>query len=120
MIEKATAFYSSTGKKPICLFKALPGHVANRLQAALYKKLLYLIQQGVLSLADAYVAVSYGPGPRWGRDAWFVVEAMPERLDLKNDFRRPGRFGRRKMRSWQALVQPLGGVQRKSWLGGHT
>ena len=65
-IEKAMAFYSSIGKKPILLFKALPGHVANRLQAALYKEVLYLIQQGVLSVADADVAVSYGPGPRWG------------------------------------------------------
>jgi carnitine 3-dehydrogenase len=65
-IEKAMAFYSSIGKKPIRLFKALPGHVANRLQAALYREVLYLIQQGVLSVADADVAVSYGPGPRWG------------------------------------------------------
>src|SRR6202044_2929675 len=65
-IERAMAFYSSIGKKPIRLFKALPGHVANRLQAALYKEVLYLIQQGVLSVADADVAVSYGPGPRWG------------------------------------------------------
>ena len=65
-IEKAMAFYSSIGKKPIRLFKALPGHVANRLQAAIYKEVLYLIQQGVLSVADADVAVSYGPGPRWG------------------------------------------------------
>src|SRR5246500_2020838 len=65
-IERAMAFYSSIGKKPISLYKALPGHVANRLQAALYKEVLYLIQQGVLSVADADVAVSYGPGPRWG------------------------------------------------------
>src|SRR5215813_1732639 len=65
-IEKAMAFYASIGKKPIRLFKALPGHVANRLQAALYKEVLYLIQQGVLSVADADAAVSYGPGPRWG------------------------------------------------------
>jgi 3-hydroxyacyl-CoA dehydrogenase len=65
-IEKAMAFYSSIGKKPIRLFKALPGHVANRLQAAVYKEILYLIQQGVLSVADADIAVSYGPGPRWG------------------------------------------------------
>ena len=65
-IERAMAFYSSIGKKPIRLYKALPGHVANRLQAALYKEVLYLIQQGVLSVADADVAVSYGPGPRWG------------------------------------------------------
>src|SRR5271156_5438765 len=65
-IQRAMAFYASIGKKPIRLFKALPGHVSNRLQAALYKEVLYLIQQGVLSVADADVAVSYGPGPRWG------------------------------------------------------
>jgi carnitine 3-dehydrogenase len=65
-IEKAMAFYGSIGKKPIRLFKAFPGHVANRLQAALYKEILYLIQQGVLSVEDADAAVSYGPGLRWG------------------------------------------------------
>lgn len=65
-IEKTMAFYASIGKKPIRLYKALPGHVANRLQAALYKEILYLIQQGVLSVEDADAAVSYGPGPRWG------------------------------------------------------
>jgi 3-hydroxyacyl-CoA dehydrogenase len=65
-IDRAMAFYASIGKKPIRLHKALPGHVANRLQAALYKEVLYLIQQGVLSVEDADTAVSYGPGPRWG------------------------------------------------------
>jgi carnitine 3-dehydrogenase len=65
-IEKAMAFYASIGKKPIRLNKALPGHVSNRLQAALYKEILYLIQEGVLSVEDADAAVSYGPGPRWG------------------------------------------------------
>ena len=65
-IEKTMAFYASIGKKPIRLYKALPGHVANRLQAALYKEVLYLIQQGVLSVEDADAAVCYGPGPRWG------------------------------------------------------
>src|ERR1700675_3637693 len=65
-IVRAMAFYSQIGKKPIHLRKALPGHVANRLQAALYREVLYLIQEGVLSGQDADVAVSYGPGLRWG------------------------------------------------------
>jgi carnitine 3-dehydrogenase len=65
-IKHAMAFYASIGKRPIRLFKALPGHVANRLQAALYKEVLYLVQEGVLSVADADTAVCYGPGPRWG------------------------------------------------------
>jgi 3-hydroxyacyl-CoA dehydrogenase len=65
-IERAMAFYADIGKKPVRLYKALPGHVANRFQAALYKEVLYLVQQGVLSVADADVAVCYGPGIRWG------------------------------------------------------
>ena len=65
-IKQAMAFYASIGKKPIQLRKELPGHVANRLQAALYREILYLIEQGVLSVEDMDVAVSYGPGLRWG------------------------------------------------------
>jgi len=66
VIERAMAFYASIGKKPIRLHKTLPGHVGNRLQAALYREVLYLIQQGVVSVEDADIAVSYGPGLRWG------------------------------------------------------
>jgi carnitine 3-dehydrogenase len=65
-VQRAIAFYASIGKKPILLNKELPGHVANRLQVALYREVMYLIQQGVLSVADADHAVSYGPGLRWG------------------------------------------------------
>ena len=65
-IQRAIEFYASIGKKPILLNKELPGHVANRLQAALYREVMYLIQQGVLSVADADDAVSFGPGLRWG------------------------------------------------------
>jgi carnitine 3-dehydrogenase len=65
-IERAMKFYASIGKKPIRLHKSVSGHVGNRLQAALYKEVLYLIQQGVVSVEDADIAVSYGPGLRWG------------------------------------------------------
>ena len=65
-VERAIAFYASIGKKPIHLHKEMPGHVANRLQAALYREVIYLIQQGVLNVADADDAVSWGPGLRWG------------------------------------------------------
>jgi 3-hydroxyacyl-CoA dehydrogenase len=65
-IQQALKFYASIGKKPVHLRKELPGHVGNRLQAALYREVMYLIQQGVLSVEDADDAVSYGPGLRWG------------------------------------------------------
>ena len=66
VIERAMTFYASIGKKPIRLRKAVPGHVGNRLQAALYREILYLVQQGVVSVEDADIAVSYGLGLRWG------------------------------------------------------
>jgi 3-hydroxyacyl-CoA dehydrogenase len=65
-IERAIAFYASMGKRPIHVRKEVVGHVANRLQAALYREVVYLIQQDVLSVADADAAVSWGPGLRWG------------------------------------------------------
>src|SRR5947207_6887690 len=65
-IHQAMTFYVSIGKKPIHLKKELPGHVANRFQAALYREMLYLIEQGILSVEDMDAAVCYGPGLRWG------------------------------------------------------
>jgi 3-hydroxyacyl-CoA dehydrogenase len=64
-IDRAIAFYASVGKRPIRLHKEVVGHVANRLQAALYREIAHLIAQGVLNVADADTAVCWGPGLRW-------------------------------------------------------
>src|SRR6266516_4236812 len=42
-IQDTISFYASIGKRPIHLKKELPGHVANRLQAALYREVVYVI-----------------------------------------------------------------------------
>jgi carnitine 3-dehydrogenase len=65
-VEDTMSFYAAIGKRPIQLKKELPGHVANRIQAALYREVAYLIDEGVLDVADADDAVSWGPGLRWG------------------------------------------------------
>jgi 3-hydroxyacyl-CoA dehydrogenase len=65
-VQRAISFYESIGKKPIHVRKEVVGHVANRLQAALYREVVYLIEQGVLDVADSEVAVCWGPGLRWG------------------------------------------------------
>jgi len=65
-VEQAISFYASIGKKPIHVRKEVVGHVANRLQAALYREIVYLIEQGVLDVTDADAAVCWGPGLRWG------------------------------------------------------
>src|SRR5271168_295963 len=65
-VHRAIEFYASIGKKPIHLRKEVVGHVANRLQAAVYREVVNLIHQGVVDVADADTAVSWGPGLRWG------------------------------------------------------
>jgi 3-hydroxyacyl-CoA dehydrogenase len=65
-VQQAISFYTSIGKKPIHVRKEVVGHVANRLQAAIYREVVYLIEQGVLDVADSDVAVCWGPGLRWG------------------------------------------------------
>jgi 3-hydroxyacyl-CoA dehydrogenase len=65
-VQRAIEFYASIGKKPIHVRKEVVGHVANRLQGALYREVVYLIQQGVLDVADSDAAVCWGPGLRWG------------------------------------------------------
>ncbi len=65
-IQRAIAFYDGLGKRTVRVRKEVPGHVANRLQAALFREIVYLISQDVVSVADADTAVSWGPGLRWG------------------------------------------------------
>ncbi|MEP7031390.1 MAG: 3-hydroxyacyl-CoA dehydrogenase NAD-binding domain-containing protein [Pseudolabrys sp.] len=64
-IAAAMAFYASIGKKPIHIKKEVRGHVANRLQAALWREAVHLVAEGVVSVADADAAVAFGPGLRW-------------------------------------------------------
>ena len=80
VLQQAMAFYASIGRKPIHIRKEIVGHVANRLQAALYRELAYLIDQDVVDVAAADAAVSWGPGLRWG--SWapiccFILAEVP-------------------------------------------
>jgi 3-hydroxyacyl-CoA dehydrogenase len=65
-IQRATDFYSGLGKQAVRLHKEVPGHVANRLQAALAREVYYLIAEEVVSVADVDKALCWGPGLRWG------------------------------------------------------
>jgi len=64
-IYKAMRFYREIGKHPIHIKKEVRGHVANRLQAALWREAVHLVTEGVVSVADADAAIAYGPGLRW-------------------------------------------------------
>src|SRR5580698_6115003 len=65
-ILRASEFYKSIGQRPVRLNKEMPGHVANRLQAALGREVYHLVNEGVVSAADVDTALCWGPGLRWG------------------------------------------------------
>jgi len=65
-IRRADEFYTSIGQQTVRVNKEMPGHVANRLQAALAREVYYLVAEGVVSAADVDTALSWGPGLRWG------------------------------------------------------
>jgi len=64
-VSKAMAFYASTGKKAIRIHKEVKGHIANRLQVALWQEAISLVQRGVASVEDIDTSISHGPGLRW-------------------------------------------------------
>jgi carnitine 3-dehydrogenase len=65
VIERAMAFYKAAGKHPIHIRKEVPGHLANRLQAALWREAVHLLADGVAEVADIDAAIAHGPGLRW-------------------------------------------------------
>lgn len=80
VVEAAETFYADIGKVTIRLNKEVPGHVANRLQAAVWREAIHLVQSGVASVGDVDKAMSSGPGLRWavmGPTTLFSLGAGP-------------------------------------------
>ena len=64
-VDRAMAFYETTGKMPVRLRAEIPGHLANRLQAAVYREAVHLVAEGYATVADIDKAMAGGPGLRW-------------------------------------------------------
>ncbi|MBB2914046.1 3-hydroxyacyl-CoA dehydrogenase [Streptosporangium becharense] len=65
VVQRATAFYSRVGKQPVLVRREVPGHLTNRLQAALWREAYSLVERGVATVADIDAAIAHGPGLRW-------------------------------------------------------
>ena len=75
-VARALAFYRAIGKMPIHLKREVPGHVANRLQAALWREAFWLVAAGIASVEDIETAIEWGPGLRWALLGPFVNMAL--------------------------------------------
>ena len=58
-------FYNTHGKKAVRLNKEVPGHLVNRLQAAVWREAIDAVVSGLASVEDVDTAIAYGPGLRW-------------------------------------------------------
>jgi 3-hydroxyacyl-CoA dehydrogenase len=65
VIARARQFFLSLGKEPVVLNREVPGHIANRLAAALWREAIDLVASGVASVEDVDKALRAGPGLRW-------------------------------------------------------
>jgi len=64
-VDFCSTFFSSLGKKPVILKKEIPGHIANRLAAAVWREAISLVKKDVASVHDIDTALHAGPGLRW-------------------------------------------------------
>ncbi len=102
--DAAAAFYESIGKVTVRIHKEVPGHVANRLQAAVWREAIHLAKEGVASVGDIDKAMWAGPGLRWaamGPTACFSMGAGPGGLQAFCDHFRDTFNG-----WWDDLGQP--------------
>jgi carnitine 3-dehydrogenase len=63
--EDVRSFFERLGKIPVVLKKEAPGHVANRLAAALWREAIDIVIKGIASVEDVDKALHAGPGIRW-------------------------------------------------------
>lgn len=63
-VRRAMAFWEAADKVPVHLRKELPGHLVNRLTAALFREAVHLVAEDVADVEDIDKAIAFGPGPR--------------------------------------------------------
>jgi carnitine 3-dehydrogenase len=64
-IEAASRFFTAIGMHPLKVRKEIPGHLTDRLQEALWREILHLVNDGVATTGELDESIVYGPGLRW-------------------------------------------------------
>ena len=72
-LKKAYKFYKSVSMNPIMIKKELPGYLSDRLQEALWREALHIVNEGYASTKDLDRAIEDGPGMRWSLMGTFLT-----------------------------------------------
>ncbi len=73
IVNKADKFYKNLHMKTLIVNKELPGFLSDRLQEALWREGLHIINEGYASTKDLDEAITYGPGMRWALMGTFLT-----------------------------------------------
>ena len=72
-INKTINFYKSLSMYPLVLKKELPGYLSDRLQEALWREALHIVNDGYATTEDLDKAIIHGPGLRWSLMGTFLT-----------------------------------------------
>lgn len=64
-VQGAMAFYAGLGMRPLRVRVEIEGFLSDRLQEALWRELLHLVNEDVATTEELDAAITYGPGLRW-------------------------------------------------------
>jgi carnitine 3-dehydrogenase len=64
-LATAADFYTYIGMHPLRVRREVPGHLTDRLQEALWREILHIINDGVATTGELDASIVYGPGLRW-------------------------------------------------------
>src|SRR5713101_76973 len=64
-IEAASRFFTYIGMHALHVRKEIPGHLTDRLQEALWREILHLVNDGIATTGELDDSIIYGPGLRW-------------------------------------------------------
>ena len=73
ILNKANKFYKSISMNPIMVKKELPGYLSDRLQEALWREALHIVNEGYATTKDLDRAIEDGPGLRWSLMGTFLT-----------------------------------------------
>jgi carnitine 3-dehydrogenase len=64
-LDAAGSFYRYIGMHALRVRREIPGHLTDRLQEALWREILHLVNDGVATTGELDDSIIYGPGLRW-------------------------------------------------------
>ena len=103
-VDRAIAIYSGLGMHPLKVRNEIDGFLSDRLQEALWREALHLVNDNIATTEELDAAITYGPGLRWAVMGTFLAFHMAGGDGGMRQFMR--QFGPTLKSPWTRLEAP--------------